>query len=239
MTSQESFKRRIRARMAKTGERYTAARKVLLEQAAKEAEARKAAGKRVWVSPPEMSDEAMSKATGRGHDEWADIIEAHTGGVDNHDHPSVARYLEANFDITGWWAQAVTVSYERIAGLRLPYQQSDGLFAATKAATVAVNGDVLRKMLLDDDHRADLFPDQATVLRSRPDSKAIRIGIGPESSAAVISLNPVDGDSVGGDSVGGVSDQVNVTVQHQKLPTYDDVEEWKFYWGEWLEALST
>ncbi len=212
--------------MAKTGERYTAARRVLLEQAAKEAEARRAAGKRVWVSPPEMSDEAMTKATGKGHDEWADIIEAHTGGVDHHDHPSVARYLEANFEVTGWWAQSITVNYERIAGLRLPYQRSDGLFAATKTATVDIDADVLRKMLLDDDHRADLFPGHETALRSRPESKAIRIAIGPTGSAVSISLAPVDGQG-----------RVKITTQHEKLPTYDDVEEWKFYWGDWLEAL--
>ncbi len=227
MTSQESFKRRIRTRMASTGERYTAARRVLLDQAAKEAAARAAAGKRAWVSPPEMSDEAMTKATGKGHDEWADIIEAHTGGVDHHDHPTVAQYLEANFDVTGWWAQSITVNYERIVGLRLPYQRSDGLFAASKTATVDVDADVLRKMLLDDEHRADLFPNRDTALRSKATSKAIRIAIGPEGSAAVIGLTSLDG-----------GEQTKVTVQHEKLPTCDDVEEWKFYWSEWLEALS-
>ena len=33
MTRNESFKRRIRARMAKTGEKYNAARRALIEQA--------------------------------------------------------------------------------------------------------------------------------------------------------------------------------------------------------------
>ena len=49
MTTQESFKRRVRARMATTGERYAAARRVLLAASARD-------GGRVRVSPPEMSD---------------------------------------------------------------------------------------------------------------------------------------------------------------------------------------
>ena len=31
--------------------------------------------------------------------------------------------------------------------------------------------------------------------------------------------------------------RTKVAVQHEKLPTYDSVEEWKFYWAEWLDAI--
>ncbi len=59
MTTHASFKRRIRARMEKTGERYGAARRTLLEPAS-------AQRSRVWVSEPEHSDKAILAATGRG-----------------------------------------------------------------------------------------------------------------------------------------------------------------------------
>jgi hypothetical protein len=52
MTQQESFKRRIRERMAKTGERYAAARRELVNQAARKEG-------RVWVSQPEVNNESV------------------------------------------------------------------------------------------------------------------------------------------------------------------------------------
>jgi len=57
MTSQKSFKRLVRARMDKTGERYTAARAVLLS--ADEPEGAE-------QQPLMVSDEAIRERTGRG-----------------------------------------------------------------------------------------------------------------------------------------------------------------------------
>ena len=59
MTTQESFKRRIRSRMAKTGERYNAARRVLLAQRGGGATA--AGG---WVASPGASNELILAKTG-------------------------------------------------------------------------------------------------------------------------------------------------------------------------------
>jgi hypothetical protein len=69
MTTQESFKRRIRTRMAKAGERHGAARRVLIEQAPTQ-------GGRTWAAEPEMRYETVRSATGRGWDEWCDVIDA-------------------------------------------------------------------------------------------------------------------------------------------------------------------
>ena len=225
MTRQESFKRRVRERMASTGERYTAARRALLDKADSDT----GSATRVWVSQPEMSDEALVARTGRTHDEWADLIEAWAAetGTDVADHPAVAAYLQENYEeLDGWWAQTVTVGFERITGLRLPYQRSDGTFACSKSRTVSVEADVLRKMLLSDEHRSDLFPDQATELRSKPETKAIRLGIGPENAVAIVGLTDV-GDG-----------RATIAIQHERLPTYESVEEWKFYWSDWLDAVA-
>ena len=211
--------------MASTGERYTAARKALLDKAVVD----RGSTDRTWVSKPEMSDEALVARTGRTHNEWADLIEtwAATTGNDVADHPAVATYLEESFDeVDGWWAQTITVGFERITGLRLPYQRSDGTFSCSKSRTVAVEGDVLRKMLLSDEHRSDLFPHQPTELRSKPETKALRLAIGPENAVAIIGLSDV-GDG-----------RTTISVQHERLPTFDSVEEWKFYWSEWLDAVA-
>lgn len=215
MTRHESFKRRVRARMEKTGERYGAARRVLLEQAGH-------GRRRRWVAEPEMSDEAVREATGRGWDDWCDVIDAWPGHANGH--TAVAAHVREHHGVPGWWAQTVTVGWERITGRRLPYQRPDGTFTAGKSRTVRVDAADLRAMLLDEADRADLFPGQQTALRSRATTKDVRLAIGPGTA-----LFTVDAQANG---------RTKVTVSHERLPEYDDVQEWKLYWDKWLEALA-
>jgi hypothetical protein len=217
MTKQATFKRRIRTRMAKTGEKYSAARRVLIDQSASSSNG----GKRKWVAQPELSDDRVREATGKGWDEWCDIIDAWPGHIDGH--TAIANYVCNEHGTDGWWAQTVTVGYERITGLRLRYQRSDGTFNSTKTRTVTVDAAELRELLLDEGDRADLFPGYETELRSRPTSKVVRLGIGP--GVAQIAIEPKgDGRST-------------ISIWHEKLPSSEDVDEWKHYWTDWLEAV--
>jgi len=214
MTRHESFKRQIRARMSKTGERYGAARRALIDKASP-------GQVRVWVAEPTSSDEKVREATGRGWDEWCDIIDAWPGHTQGHQ--AIATFLNEQQAIPGWWSQTVTLGYERITGIRLPNQSTDGTFSANKSKTVTVDTLLLRDMLLDEGDRADLFPGLETELRSRPGSKAIRIAVGP--GLALFDLAPVE------------DGRVRVTVAHDRLPTAEDVEEWRDYWADWLSAI--
>lgn len=214
MTRQESFKRRIRARMERTGERYSAARRILIDQSSQNR-------RRTWVAEPEVGDDTVREATGRGWEEWCDLIDAWPGNARGH--TAIAAWLVDEVGVEGWWAQTVTLGYERITGRRLPYQQPDGTFNVNKTRTVAVDAELLRKTLLDGQHRGDLFPDQETELRSRPTSKVVRLGIGP--GVAQIALEPKN------------DGRTTVSVAHEKLPTSEAVDQWRFYWTEWLEAL--
>jgi hypothetical protein len=214
MTRNESFKRRIRARMAKTGERYNAARRALLDQA-------KDRDDRGWVSRPEHTDEVVRANTGRGWEEWRELIDGWPGHQDGH--TAVAAWLHEEHEVEGWWAQAVTGGWERITGRRLPYQMADGTFTANKSATITTDHDALREMLLEEAGRADLFPGLDPELRSRPTSKNVRVGF--QQGVAEINLAPKGGG------------RVTVTVAHAKLGSPEDVEQWKGFWSAWLEAL--
>jgi hypothetical protein len=214
MTRQETFKRRIRQRMEKTGERYGAARRALIERS-------ETTGQRKWVSEPEMAGATLQEATGRGWDEWCDLIDAWPGRDGGH--TAIATFLREEHEVEGWWAQTITGGYERITGLRLPYQQPDGTFTAGKSRTVEADPVMLREMLLDDGDRADLFPQFDTELRSRPTAKTLRVGIGP--GTAQISIEALD------------EGRARVTIAHDRLPSPDSVEEWKAYWSAWLEAI--
>jgi hypothetical protein len=66
MTRQRSIKRLVRARMEKTGESYTAARSAML--AAEEPKATQGPALT-------MSDEAIRRRTGRGWEEWFDLLD--------------------------------------------------------------------------------------------------------------------------------------------------------------------
>ena len=68
MTKHESFKRRVRERMEKTGERYGAARRVLLGGLSPDTDigvTSGVTGRRVRVSEPEVDDASILRATGR------------------------------------------------------------------------------------------------------------------------------------------------------------------------------
>ncbi len=214
MTQQESFKRRIRERMERTGERYLVARQVLIERADSD-------GTRTWVGEPESSEESVRAATGKGWEQWCDLIDGWSGNSAGH--TAIASYLQSEHEVDAWWAQTVTVGYERITGLRLPFQRPDGTFTASKSRLVSGDTDSLRTMLLDATHRVDLFPGLDTELRSRPQSQAIRVSIGPGVAHIALISHP-DG-------------RTKVTIAHEQLPNFDDVAEWKFYWSEWLDAI--
>ncbi len=214
MTRNESFKRRIRERMAKAGEKYGAARRVLIEQAASRQQP-------AWVSDPGHPDAVIRENTGRGWDQWCELIDAWPGHEQGH--TAVASWLQNEHDVDGWWAQAVTVGWERITGRRLPHEMADGTFTANRSATITTDADVLHEMLLDYDDRGGLFPGLDPELRSRPSSKNVRIGL--TDGVVEIAIAP-KGDG-----------RVTVTVAHAKLSSPEDVVYWKAYWADWLEAL--
>ena len=213
MTRQESLKRRIRARMKLTGKRYTAARRELLSHANSH--------RRSWVSQPEMSNDAVLQGTGRGWEDWCDLIDAWDGRVDGH--KAIAAWLKQEGHARAWWAQTITVGYERITGLRLPYQKADGSFSANKSKTLHTDANELATLLRSPAAHADLFPDQPTELRSRVQSRSVRIAFSDGVVLFGVEQKP-DG-------------KAKVTIEHNKLTSLDDVQRWRFYWGEWLDAL--
>lgn len=216
MTKQESFKERIRTRMVKTGERYNAARRVLIEQSSS-----RKSSHRNWVAEPEHSEDTIKANTGRGWNEWTQVLDAWS--ADTKGHTAIATHLREEYGVDGWWSQAVTLGYERIKGLRLKYQGLDGTFTANKSKTIRADAQTLRKMLVSEKDRRDLFPGFETELRSRTDANTLRIGVG--SGVALIYVEPLpDG-------------RAKVTIAHEKLESTEDVELWKKFWSEWLTAI--
>ena len=128
MTRQKTFKRRVRERMGKTGESYTAARRMLI-----------ANGDRPDVTmtqfEPPVADERVVEATGHGWQAWFAVLDE--WGAPTHTHTEIARWLREEHGVDGWYAQSITVGYERARGIRAPGEHADG-FAITASRTIAV-----------------------------------------------------------------------------------------------------
>jgi len=219
MTTQESFKRRIRARMAKTGERYGAARRALI------AEPNGGAGRR-WVADPPHAETKLRGETGRGWDEWVDLVLAGPGA--DAGHTEIASWLREEHDVHPWWAQGITVGFERITGKRLPGQMPDGTFTITRSRTMAGDASHVRDSWEDDAVRDGILPGLQTQRLSRPGVRLPRYAIADDDGdQGVLSL-----------TVEQVKDRVRAVVTHEKIPDLPETERWKAFWELWLDDLA-
>lgn len=233
MTTQEAFKKRVRERMRKTGERYGAARRALISAAEARASAAgggargatAASGARSWVAQPQHSDALVREKTGRGWDEWVDAIDAGPGRAAGH--TAIAEWLRGQ-GVDAWWAQGVTVGFERITGLRLPGQMPDGTFTVSRSRVVGLPPIEVRALLMDDDSRSELLPGFEATLRSKPGVKTPGFELrrdGELLGRVSFAFDPASGE------------RTNLTATHAKLPTLEEADHWKAFWAEWLAAL--
>ena len=180
MTRQKSFKRLVRARMDKTGESYTAARATLL--AAEEPKATEGPALT-------MSDEAIRRRTGRGWEEWFDLLDQ--WGAAERSHTEIARWVVDEHGIDGWGAQAVTVTYERARGMRAVGEHADG-FAITASKTVAVPVDRLYDAFVDESLRARWLPDAELRERTATRPRSARFDWGDGRTRVIVGFDAKD-----------------------------------------------
>src|SRR5688500_10186870 len=145
MTKDKDIKRRIRARMEKTGESYTTARSHLLRSKSLPLpdNYEKLTGK---------SDEVMLARTGRAWPEWVAALDG-MGAVEM-EHRDIARWVHEETGLD-WWSQTITVGYERIRGLRDVGQRRGGTYEANKSRTYHVPVTELFAAFLDDERRRE------------------------------------------------------------------------------------
>ena len=189
MTRQKSFKGRIRARMDKTSESYTSARRQLLARSTAEAppEPETQPGGPAADAPGARrpySDEVIRSNTGRTWDEWFALLDG--WGAARRPHPEIARWLVGEHDVGGWWAQGVTVAYEQARGLRDPGQRRGGLYEANASKTVAVPVERLYEAFADPALRERWLPDASFEVRTARPARSIRANWDDGSTRLVV-----------------------------------------------------
>ena len=86
----------------------------------------------------EFRDGSVQAKTGRAREEWFEVLDAF--GVAQRGHRDAAAHLRDDHGVSPWWAQAITVEYERIRGLRAHGERPDG-FALSVQRALAVTAD--------------------------------------------------------------------------------------------------
>lgn len=231
MTKQKDLKRLVRARMEKTSESYTAARANLLAKKTRRVAVAEVAP--LPAPPPPappayaelagMSDAALEAKTGRTWAGWVETLDAL--GASTWPHGDIAAYVYEKQDVPGWWAQTVTVGYERIKGLRDIGQRRGGGYEASKSKTVPVSVARLRKALTDRRERARWLGDAQPTLRKTTSEQSVRFTW--EDGTPVVFWLVAKGEN-----------KSQVAVTHEKLATKADAEARKVYWGGRLAALA-
>jgi Domain of unknown function (DUF4287) len=217
MTKQRTFKRRVRERMAKTGESYTAARRMLIAQGE-----RPDAGAAPFEPP--VAEERVAEATGRGWQAWFKLLDR--WGAASHSHTEIARWLREEHGVDGWYSQSITVGYERARGLRAPGQRPDG-FAAGASRTIAVPVERLFEAFTDDGLRERWLPGAELHVRTATAPRTARYDWEEGSTRVIV------GFEAAGDR------KSRVALSHERLPDADTAEEMKSWWREHLTELKS
>jgi hypothetical protein len=217
MTRQKTFKHRVRERMAKTGESYTAARRMLIGGGDRPAEATPG------FEPP-VADEKVSEVTGRGWQAWFEVLDE--WGAARHSHTEIARWLRESHGVESWYSQSITVGYEQARGLRAPGEHADG-FAAGASKTIAVPVERLFAAFDDEALRERWLPEASLRRRTATASKSIRYDWEDGSTRV----------NVGFVAIGEAKSRVGLA--HERLPDAATADEMKTWWRERLTALKS
>ncbi len=218
MTRQKDLKRRVRARMQKTGESYTAARAQLVTKPKSATPALPAN----YLELAPVGDAAVRSKTGKTWPEWVATLDAI--GAARMQHREIATHVY-ELGVPGWWAQNVTVGYERIRGLRAQSQSREGKYTAHKSKTFTVPVQRL----------CDAFA--STRLRKRwldvPGLKISKV-----TAPKWVRMRWQDGAHVEVGFLAKGAAKSQAAIQHGDLPDQAAVTASKAFWNERLNALA-
>lgn len=164
------------------------------------------------------ADATLNDRTGKGWSEWVEYLDA--AGAAELDHPAIVELVDPAID--RWWAQTITVGYERIKGRRALGQTASGSFAASKSITLPVGLDRARQAFLPEEREAWLpitLQDRQTTSPS-----SLRFDL-PDSARAAVWFTE-KGPS-----------KCSLSVQIERLPSAQARDAAREAWGRYLKAL--
>lgn len=139
-------------------------------------------------------------------------------------HKEIVRHMHEEYQISSWWSQIVTVTYEQKKGLRKKHERPDGYsISISKIVSVPIN--VLYEFWNDDSKGGKWLIQGGLNFRSRNLNRNLH-------------LNWIDANtSVDVNFYHKGQDKSQVVVQHNKLSSLAESEKLKYYWKAKLERL--
>ena len=173
------------------------------------------------VRTPTMRDATVRRATGRDWAAWFALMD--DAGCRTLGHHAIAALVEREFAVGPWWAQMVSVEYERARGLRAPNQKCDGDFSVSVTRTIAAPVGDLFAAVTDDFARWAWLPVADLEPRTAATDRSARFGW---SDGTRVELRFTS-----------KGDRCQVTVDHERLQDGADVERRRAFWAAHLEEL--
>jgi uncharacterized protein YndB with AHSA1/START domain len=127
--------------------------------------------------------------------------------------------------VPGWWAQTITVGYERARGIRAKYQRSTG-FAVSVSKTFNVGVGKLYAAFVDARQRNKWLERETLRIRTTQKGKTARFDYEGGSSRVIAYFDAKD------------RVKTVVTVEHERLPDAAAVKEMRAMWKDRLSELA-
>jgi hypothetical protein len=161
------------------------------------------------------SDETLAERTGRNWREWIALLDE--WGAAERPHKEIAAHLTGEVGLTGWWAQQITVGYERAKGLRDVGQRRGGGYEASVTRTMNVPVERL--------YAAFLALDLPLSVRTSQPNRTARFDWEDGATRVIV------GFEARGES------KSTIALTHERLPDADEAERAKAAWRERLAEL--
>lgn len=168
------------------------------------------------------SAEATRRATGRDREEWFALLDA--WHATTRGHGEIVQWLMREHGVTSWWAQTLTVEYERARGLRKPGSGRDGKYTVSASRTVAVPVERLFAAFTDPAIRKRWLPGDPLRERTSQPGRSARFDWAEDGTRVVVGFEDK-------------GDRSQVAVVHERLVNPAAAATAKAQWQERLTAL--
>jgi hypothetical protein len=173
-----------------------------------------------------MSQESVIKATGKSWNDWfAYLDEINARQLS---HKDIAVLLQEKPGVSGWWAQSITVEYERNIGRREIGQTGEGNFQGAASKTLPGNLDQVFIQWKE-------YVGQINEVNKTPFKNPPAVSESPKWRYWRVTLQ--DGSKVAAVINQKSTDKVLLAINHEKLGDAKAVEEWKAFWKTFLNEF--
>lgn len=172
---------------------------------------------------PRIGDDAVRAKTGKGWEEWFGLLDR--AGASKQSHGEIALALSEDHGVPAWWAQTITVEYERARGLREKYEGPES-YQVSATRTIGAQLEEVWRAWEDDALRERWLPGGGLSLRTATKPKSARYDWHEGGRLAVYF------DDAG-------KSKTRLQVQHERLPDRATAKRAQADWRARLTALKT